>query len=61
MASTAHYLPARYYALLCQRLLEWGVDVPALLHEAGVKPEVLYAVDGQLTVAQVETLTALAT
>ncbi|HEX4896666.1 MAG TPA: AraC family transcriptional regulator [Solimonas sp.] len=58
--TVAHYLPARYYALLASRLLELGVDVPALLREAGVDPVVLMAPDGQLRPEQVERLAALA-
>lgn len=59
-ASSVTYLPARYYALLCLRLVECGVDVPSLLEQAGVSPAALYAADGQLTPQQVERLAALA-
>ena len=54
-----HYLPARYYALLCLRLAQQGLDVPSLLADASVRPEVIYAADGQLTPEQVEKLAAL--
>lgn len=54
------YLPARYYALLGARLAEMGVDVPAVMREAHIKPEVLQTVDGQLTVEQVDTLVRIA-
>lgn len=54
------YLPARYYAMLGARLAEMGVDVQALLREAQIKPEVLLAADGQLTLEQVDTLVNLA-
>lgn len=57
---TVHYLPARYYALLAQRLAELGVDIPALLRDSGVDPRVLQKPDGQLRPEQVETLAALA-
>ena len=59
-AAPQHYLPARYYVQLCLRLAEWGLDIPALLTDAGVNPAVLQMADGQLTVAQVEALAPLA-
>ncbi|WP_146165946.1 AraC family transcriptional regulator [Stenotrophobium rhamnosiphilum] len=54
------YLPARYYAMLGNRLTELGVDVPALLREAQIKPEALLAADGQLTAEQVDSMVSLA-
>ena len=60
MDKPTHYLPARYYALLCARLSEWGVDVASLLRDAQIKPEVLQAADGQLTPDQVDALVSLA-
>lgn len=60
MTKAAHYLPARYYALLGARLFEMGVDVPGLLRDAQIKPEILQAADGQLTAEQVDLLVRLA-
>ena len=60
MTKAAHYLPARYYALLGSRLSEMGVDVAALLDEAQIRPDVLQSADGQLTVEQVDTMVRLA-
>lgn len=61
MRQTSHYLPARYYAQFCARLAELDVDVYALLRDAAIEPEVLWSVDGWLTLDQVERLVALAT
>ena len=61
MDKAAHYLPARYYALLCARLADWGVDVPRLLRDARIKPEILGAAEGQLTPEQLDALVRLAT
>ncbi|MES2490325.1 MAG: AraC family transcriptional regulator ligand-binding domain-containing protein [Pseudomonadota bacterium] len=60
MTKAAHYLPARYYALLGARLYEMGVDVPGLLRDTHINPEILQAADGQLTVEQVDMLVRLA-
>lgn len=60
MTPVSHYLPARYYALLAGRLLQWGVDLPLLLRDAGVDPHVLQTADGQLRPEQVERLIELA-
>jgi len=54
-----HYLPSRYYALVCLRLQELGVDVPGLLADCGIRAEILYAPDGQLTPQQVQDFTEL--
>ena len=60
MSTATHYLPARYYALLATRLVQWGVDVPALLRDAGVDPATLAAPDGQFRPEQVDRLVMLA-
>lgn len=57
----AHYLPARYYALLATRLAQWGVDLPRLLQDAGIDPQVLAAPEGRFRPEQVERLVVLAT
>ncbi|MGQ0529644.1 MAG: AraC family transcriptional regulator [Panacagrimonas sp.] len=56
----AHYLPARYYALLATRLVQWGVDLPRLLHDAGIDPQVLDPPEGRFRPEQVERLVVLA-
>ena len=61
MTLPSHYLPARYYALLATRLVQWGVDLPALLRDAGIDPQLMAAPDGQFRPEQVERLVALAT
>lgn len=60
MTASTHYLPARYYALLATRLVEWGVDLPALLRDSQVDPAALQAADGQLRPEQVDVLIRLA-
>jgi AraC-like DNA-binding protein len=60
MTATAHYLPTRYYALLATRLVQWGIDLPALLRDAQIDPVTLAAPDGQFRPEQVERLVALA-
>ena len=61
MQAATPYLPARYYAVLCARLADWGVDTGRLQHDAGIAPAALQAADGQLRLQQVEALIALAT
>lgn len=60
METVAHYLPARYYALMATKLAGWGVDVPGLLRDAGVSQEVLSQPKAQLTPEQADRLVHLA-
>lgn len=60
---TAAYpeLPARYYVRMGENLRRLGVDVPALLGSAGVRPELFAEPGAMLRLDQVETLIAGAT
>lgn len=60
MTAATPYLPVRYYALLATRLAQWGVDVPALLRDAGVEAQQLARADGHFRPEQVERLVSLA-
>ncbi len=60
MSAITHYLPARYYALLATRLVQWGVDLPRLLRDAHIDPATLAAPDGQFRPEQVDRLVMLA-
>lgn len=60
MSAPTHYLPARYYALLATRMVQWGVDLPALLRDAEIDPAALSAPDGQFRPEQVDRLVTLA-
>lgn len=60
MTCSAHYLPARYYAQLSTKLVQWGVDLAALLRDAQVDPMTFAAADGHLSPEQVDRLVALA-
>lgn len=55
-----HYLPARYYVLLGAYLSELGVDVAALLRDAGIDAATLAVPEAQLRPEQVDALVALA-
>ncbi len=49
-------MPARYFGLLCDRLAEQGVDVSAMLGDAGLTRPQIYGANAGLSVAQYEAL-----
>lgn len=51
-------MPARYFALLCELLVELGVDLPAVLRAAKLSPAQIDGTDASLDVAQGEALIA---
>ncbi len=53
-------LPARYYALLCQRAAELGVDAVRLLKDARIDPRHLQAANGHISAEQADALICLA-
>jgi AraC-like DNA-binding protein len=61
MSTPSPYLPARYYALLLTRLVQWGVDVPSLLRDAQIDPATLASPEGRFRPEQVDRLVVLAT
>ena len=49
-------VPARYFALLCEAMTDAGCDVERALAAAMIRPSALHALNGTLTLAQVDAL-----